>query len=164
MAELKKAYILKCMTVYRIAKNKQRAKDLSGKGAFIEGGRWNNAGVFALYTSESRALAMLEMLVHAEETELPPNMYIITIKFDDKVPVYKVRDNELPKDWREPENVVLKNLGDYFLKDKKYFAVKVRSAVMPDEYNIVLNPLYPNYHSLVKVARADLLDVDERLK
>lgn len=152
------------MIVYRIAKSKERAKDLSGRGAFNEGGRWNNAGVFALYTSESRSLAMLEVLVHVEESELPPNMYIMTICLDDNIPIYEVKDKDLPNTWREPENIVLKNMGDRLLKEKKHIAIKVRSAVMPDEYNVVLNPLYPDYYNMVKVIKIDFLDVNERLK
>jgi len=164
LEELKKAFIPDYMIVYRIVKNKKRANDFSGRGASNEGGRWNNPGVFALYTSESRALAMLEVLVHVEESELPPDMHIITIEIDEKAPIYEVPDNDLPKDWREPENIALKNTGDALLESKKYLTIKVRSAVMPNEYNLILNPLFPRYYDLVKMIKIDLLNVDERLK
>lgn len=59
------------MRVYRIVKLEKRTKDLSGTGAYMEGSRWNNEGVFALYTSESEALAMLEVMVHVQEGGLP---------------------------------------------------------------------------------------------
>ncbi|MEO6815010.1 MAG: RES family NAD+ phosphorylase, partial [Ginsengibacter sp.] len=100
------------MLVYRIVKLKRRTKDISGTGAFNEGGRWNSEGVFALYTSENEALAMLELLVNVELAELPPNLFIMTIMIDDSAPVYKVPDRILPKDWRLPENIFLKESGN----------------------------------------------------
>ena len=151
------------MTVYRIAKTKLRAGDLSGTGAFKVGGRWNNPGVFALYTSENQALAMLELLVHIEESELPPDLYIITLEIDNRAPIWEFKDEALPIDWRLPDNLVLKNMGDRLLLNKQYIGFRVRSAVMPDEYNLVLNPLYPDFNKLIKIARFDRLEVDQRL-
>ena len=151
------------MIVYRIAKKKNRSNDLSGIGAFNEGGRWNNTGVYALYTSENRALAALEVLVHVEESEFPPNLYIMTIDINDSAPVYEVKDSELPKDWRQPGSIDLKEMGDKLLVDNKYIGLKARSAVMPNEYNYILNPLYPGYNILVKVIDVEYLKVDGRL-
>jgi len=151
------------MIVYRIAKKKNRSNDLSGIGAFNEGGRWNNTGVYALYTSENRALAALEVLVHVEESEFPPNLYIMTIDINDSAPVYEVKDSELPKDWRQPGSIDLKAMGDKLLVDNKYIGLKARSAVMPNEYNYILNPLYPGYNILVKVIDVEYLKVDGRL-
>ncbi|MBK7637232.1 MAG: RES family NAD+ phosphorylase [Saprospiraceae bacterium] len=51
------------MEVYRICRSKY-SNDLSGEGAKLYGGRWNRPGIAALYTSESRALALLELIVH----------------------------------------------------------------------------------------------------
>lgn len=150
------------MIVYRIAKKKNRSNDLSGTGAFNEGGRWNNVGVYALYTSESRALATLEILVHVEESELPPNLFIMTIEIDDSAPIYEVKDSELPKDWRQPGSIDLKTIGDKLFKENQYIGLKARSAVMPDEYNYILNPLYPGYNNLVKVTSIEDLSVDGR--
>lgn len=151
------------MVVYRIAKKKERANDLSGLGASLFGGRWNNEGVFALYTSESRALALLELLVHVDDTELPPNLFIMTIEIDDSALLYEVQDEELPIDWRITENLALKHQGDILLKAKEYLGFKVRSAVLPQEYNIVLNPLFPRYYDLVKVVAVEDYTRDERL-
>jgi RES domain-containing protein len=150
------------MKVYRIAKKKERANDLSGTGAYNEGGRWNSEGVFALYTSENSALAMLEVLVHVEEYELPPHLFIMTIEIPDDVAVKEMLAEELPENWRIPENLALKNIGDELLKCREFLALKVPSAVMPSQYNFVLNPLFPGYYDLVKVIEVEDLLVDER--
>jgi len=152
------------MFVYRIVKLKKRTKDLSGIGAYLEGGRWNNEGTFALYTSENQDLAMLELLVHIDESELPPNMFVMKIEVDDSNLILKINEADLPKNWRVPDNNDLKEIGDKILENKKHFAVKAPSAVMPGSYNYVLNPLHPDYHKQVKVVEVRELLVDKRLK
>lgn len=152
------------MRVYRIVKSEIRATDLSGTGAYNEGGRWNNEGIFALYTSEHAALSMLEVLVHTDEAEFPPHMFIITIEIDNKAPILEIADEDLPENWRIPENITLKEMGDKVFKDKKFIGIKVRSAVMRNSYNYILNPLYPGYYNLVKVIEVIVLEVDKRLK
>lgn len=149
--------------LYRIAKKKEQSNDLSGQGAANEGGRWNNEGVFALYTSESRALAMLELLVHVDDTELPPNLFIMTIEVDDTATLYEIPDIDLPANWRIIENIALKMMGEKLFKEKKYIGIKARSAVMPQEYNVILNPLFPRYYDLVKVVAVEDYIRDERL-
>lgn len=151
------------MILYRIAKRKQRANDLSGQGAANEGGRWNSEGVFALYTSESRALAMLELLVHVDETELPPNLFLMTIEVDNSVSFFEIMDEELPDDWRQPENLVLKLKGHKIFREQNFIGIKARSAVMPPEYNYVLNPLFPRFYDLVKVIHIEDYTLDNRL-
>ena len=152
------------MLVYRIVKSEKRTTDLTGTGAYNEGGRWNSEGVYALYTSEHSALAMLEVLVHVDESELPPDMFIMTIEIADTAPVFTVPDEDLPADWRIPENIALKEMGDKIFMEKKFLGIKVRSAVLPDAYNYVLNPLFPGYYDMVKVVEVKPLGVDKRLK
>ncbi|MCF0056158.1 RES family NAD+ phosphorylase [Dyadobacter sp. CY356] len=151
------------MVVYRIAKKKERSNDLTGQGAAKEGGRWNSEGVFCLYTSESRALAMLELLVHVDETELPPNLFVMTIEIENSALFFEIDDKDLPPDWRNTENLALKEMGDEIFRIKEYIGIKARSAVMPQEYNFVLNPLFPSYYDLVKVIAVEDYIPDNRL-
>ena len=151
------------MFVYRIVKLKKRTADLSGTGAFLAGGRWNNEGTYALYTSENPSLAFLEVLVHTDLTELPPQLFIITIRIDDDAKFLEIADTDLPKNWRMPENIALKEKGDKILKENKFLGIKCRSAVLPAEYNYILNPLYPDFHKHVKVVKVEPLDVDTRM-
>jgi RES domain-containing protein len=145
-------------------KLKKRTTDLSGTGAFNEGGRWNNPGTYALYTSENPSLALLEILVHFDESELPPNMFVMTIEIDDRAPLFNFQDADLPPNWRHPENIELKEIGDCFFRENKFIALKVRSAVMPNQYNIILNPHFPGYHNYIRITSVEPLAVDQRLK
>jgi hypothetical protein len=116
-----------------------------------------------LYTSENRSLALLEALVHFEEEDTPPDMYIISIEIAEKAPIYNFPDADLPGDWRDAENIVLKLLGCSIMKTRKHIGFRVRSAVLTEEYNIMLNPLFPNFSDLVKVIQVTLYQPDNRL-
>lgn len=141
---------------------RRRASDLSGTGAFHDGGRWNSPGIYALYTSENAALALLEVMVHVDESELPPHLFIMTIEVDDQAPIYEVPNTRLPANWRIPDNTELKRIGDRILRGEKYLGIKARSAVMPSQYNYILNPGHPDYARMVRVVKVEPLEVDQR--
>ncbi|MBB5637477.1 RES domain-containing protein [Pedobacter cryoconitis] len=152
------------MIVYRIAKLKKRATDLSGMGAYKEGGRWNNAGTYMLYTSENSSLAYLENLVHFEIENTPPNLYIMSIGISaDDALIYTLPDKIYPESWRETGNLQNKIVGDQLMEHRKFLAIKIRSAINKLEYNYLLNPLFPGYHDLVKIRLIEELAVDARL-
>ena len=151
------------MKVYRIVKMRRRTSDLSGTGAFNDGGRWNSPGVFALYTSENPALALLEVLVHVDESELPPHLFLMTIEVDDKAPLYTVPDTRLPANWRVPDNMELKRIGDNVFRKNIHVGIKAKSAVLPNQFNYILNPDHPDYTKMVRVMKVEPLDVDQRL-
>lgn len=152
------------MIVYRIAKLKKRATDLSGMGAYKDGGRWNNAGTYMLYTSENSSLAYLENLVHFEIENSPPNLYMMSIelKVDDTL-IYTLPDKIYPANWQEIGNLQNKRIGDELMEERKFLGIKTRSAINKSEYNYLLNPLFPGYHELISVRLVEELAVDARL-
>ena len=50
------------MFVYRVASRRYAADN--SEGARLNGGRWNNPGTPVIYTSASRSLAALEVIVN----------------------------------------------------------------------------------------------------
>jgi len=151
------------MLLYRIVKHRERTSDLSGTGSYIQGGRWNSAGMYALYTAENRSLALLEMLVHVDPEEMPPSLFVMTIEVHKDAPVHVLNERDLPYNWRTTDNLALLELGDDLLKHQDIMVIKVPSAVMPLEFNYILNPSFLEYHSYVKVLRIDQFTMDERL-
>lgn len=152
------------MLLYRIAKSRQRATDLSGMGAYRFGGRWNNPGTYMLYTSENSSLAYLENLVHFDSDIIPPKLFIMGIEVSGKSElVYTLPDSLYPKHWTRLGHLENKRLGDRWMREAKHLGVRVRSAVNPKEFNCLLNPLYPKFHDLVKVVSVEQLPVDSRL-
>lgn len=73
--------------VYRIGTDTPayEADDLSGKGAEITGGRWNQKGAAVVYAAENCSLACLETLVHLAAGGLPFNRYLVEISIPDPV-------------------------------------------------------------------------------
>jgi len=151
------------MFVYRIVKTKARTNDLSGTGAYKSGGRWNSKGIYMLYTSENSSLAYLENLVHFDDTEYPPHLYIMKIEVDEKAPIYSLKENEYPSEWMQLELLENKAIGDRLMNEKNVLAIKVKSAINTAEYNYLLNPLFPRFYDLIKVIDITEIELDERL-
>ena len=150
------------MIVYRISKRKN-IKDLSGTGARIFGGRWNNKGVSVLYTSESRALATLEFLVHVPLSLMPTDLSLASIKIPDSIVPKKILISKLPNNWRYyPAPSSLAKLGSDWVISNKTLLLRVPSAIVKDEYNILLNPAHENMKR-VKIVDVEKYKVDERL-
>ena len=63
------------MLVWRLGRNvvgKYDAKDISGKGAFLSGGRWNSKGYHGVYASLHPAAAVLEAMVRLGRMNINP--------------------------------------------------------------------------------------------
>jgi RES domain-containing protein len=150
------------MKLFRVVQDKDRARDLSGIGAFYWGGRWNSKGVYMLYTSENSSLAFLESLVHFDEGEIPPQLYSIELEIPNNAPVYTPPETEYNKNWLKLSLLENQKQGDRWMEEKKFLGIKVRSAINPIEYNYLLNPLYPRYHNLVKIISVKEIKVDDR--
>jgi RES domain-containing protein len=151
------------MLIYRIAKSERRVNDISGIGAFKDGGRWNSRGTYMLYTSENSSLAYLENLVHFELENTPPNLYIMGIELKVKEAlIYTLPDKDYPESWQKFGNLENKDLGDQLMNEFQFLAIKVRSAINAIEYNYLLNPLFPGYHNLVRIHIVEKLNVDAR--
>jgi RES domain-containing protein len=151
------------MEVYRISQSRY-AEDLSGNGSRLFGGRWNSEGRYALYTSFSRSLALLEILTHMPAELLKEKDYIlVTLSLPDKIPMMKIEEKTLPVNWDSLEvQHITQKIGDNFLKSQEYFALQVPSILMPEEYNCVLNPLHPAMKQ-VKIIHHRIIRFNDRL-
>ena len=90
------------MLVYRLVQAAYRQEPLSGQGAALYGGRWNPKGLSLLYTTESPALSLVEVLVHINPKYIPA-YYLVTIEVPDSIRAY--RADELPDEWRATGSV-----------------------------------------------------------
>ncbi|AYL96849.1 RES family NAD+ phosphorylase [Mucilaginibacter celer] len=149
------------MILYRIVKCSY-ANDLSGTGARLYGGRWNSEGRAMLYTASSRALAVLEVLVHLQPLIVPDNFCLTEIAVPDGE-VATIDIDLLPVNWQDVDPpLILRSFGDAFLKKQEHLLMKVPSSVVPDEYNYLLNPLHPDAGK-VKLIKQQSFRFDERL-
>jgi RES domain-containing protein len=137
------------LKIYRFTKRKYArpvSNALSGEGARITGGRWNVPGYRAVYTSAHISLAILEILVHAGEPEDLEDWVVIPLELVDKQ-VERLAAEKLPKDWRSKLELS-QHLGTKWLTSGSSLALEVPSVIVPDESNILLNPLHADFESM----------------
>jgi len=151
------------MKVFRIVQDQLRTSDLSGTGAFRTGGRWNSKGTYMLYTSENSSLALLEISLHYDNGDMPPELFIMEIDIADDSLVYTLPDDQYSKGWLKLSLLENQAQGNAWMNEKEWLGIRVKSAINQREYNILLNPLYPDYNNLVKVNLVSKLPIDERL-
>jgi RES domain-containing protein len=151
------------MVVYRIANAKYKEFTLSGIGAEKVGGRWNKMGTRAVYCSENISLALLEYYVHSENVALlPKEILVAKIEFPDDFEVIELRT--LPKGWNHyPYSSKTATVFTDLCKKPNFFALKVPSAIVGLESNIILNPLFKEFGK-VEIIEFVQLPIDERLK
>jgi len=131
------------MIVYRIGKTIHN-KNLSGEGARLNGGRWNHQLVPCIYTSESRALAILEYTVNVNINEIPRALSITAIEIPDDG-LEQLKPSDLPGDWTQiPAPTSTKDFGTFLLKKADKLIIKIPSIIVPREFNYILNPLHIN--------------------
>jgi RES domain-containing protein len=131
---------------------RRRYANLSGEGARLYGGRSNPLGIPAVYSSESIALAVLEVLVHMDKSEMPVEYVVLAIGFDG-------RRVSRP-------NLDLSDIG--LLTAERFKAsfydqpvLRVPSVIVPREYNYVLLPEADGFHASIEWVEP--LDFDRRL-
>ena len=152
------------MHVYRISK-KVHINDLSGIGAGLYGGRWNPKGINLVYTSSSIALASLEYLVHNYHLLSTAEICLAKIKIGTPKPVQELQIKDLPLEWnlQMKELQATQQIGKEFYLQRNDYILKVPSAVVPQEFNILLNPLH-KHHARTKVIEIiDPFVFDQRL-
>lgn len=127
------------MRVYRLCRAAHRALD--GEGARLWGGRWNSPGRPVVYTSASLSLTALEYLVHVDPADAPADLVALTIEVPDDAPGETVRVADLPAGWeRVPESAPCREAGDAWLRAGRALLLRVPSALIPEEENVLLDP------------------------
>ncbi len=130
------------MYVWRICASKYRETAFSGIGGLYVPGRWHFQGVKIVYTAESLALASLEIFVHLESDNVP----LVAIKawLGDEMEIEEITSDRLPDSWQETSAYPqLQKLGRDWLREQRTPILKVPSAVVPVEFNYLLNPQHP---------------------
>ena len=150
------------MIVYRIAKT-PRIRDLSGMGARLHGGRWNNKGIGLVYTSENRSLATVEYLVHVPISIIPENLSIASIEIPIMITQKDVLPGSLPRYWRDyPSPPQLAEIGTKWASSNETLLLRVPSAVVENEFNILINPQHPDM-KLISISKIEKFRFDTRL-
>ena len=147
--------------VWRLVTSRRVNVTFTGEGALRYGGRWNKKGTPIVYTAESRALALLEMLVQDEP--LRARHVLIPAEIPDGLTIETIESRDLRANWRTlPGLDVLKEIGTHWAQSQKTVVLAVPSAIIPEETNYLLNPLHPEFRK-IKVRRPASLVINTSL-
>jgi len=135
---------------------------LSGEGGLHYSARWHTAGRPIVYLAASPAGAMIEVLVHLElqEDELPPSYTLLRVEAPANIAVEDLRIGSRD-DWKTNLNLS-RRTRDAWLKSAKTALAQVPSAILPNTFNYLYNPLHPNAKH-VRIISSTKANFDPRL-
>lgn len=126
------------------------ANDLSGTGAKITGGRWNSKGTPVVYCATNIALATLETVHYLRTGGLPFNRFLVRIDIPDDVWDARQVLDLLPGGWDAiPAGMAARTAGDGWVASGATALLLVPSVIVPDEYNVLINPQHGGAASLM---------------
>lgn len=149
------------MFVYNIRKAKY-ADSLSASGV---ANRWNKNDEFVIYTGGSRALSTLELVVHRSSISIDNSYKLLVIELNCKESeILEVNESLLPKNWQSVEAYPkLQEIGSDWYQNFEYLVMRVPSAIIPKEYNYLLNTRHPDFKKKVKIKELENYEWDNRL-
>lgn len=130
------------------------------------GARWNSPGTGIIYTASSRSLACLENIVHRKQTEFNERYKTTVFYIPDELKRELVSASDLPDPWFEASEQgysICRSYGDTWAVYKSSVALMVPSAIIKNEYNILLNVDHVSFHS-IKIVDVESFFFDLRLK
>ena len=129
----------------------------------MAGGRWNSRGIGMVYTSGSRALSLLEAYVHLPSGTIPDNYVMMRIDIPDTLSRNTIGIDTLPADWTRDRGILkTRAIGDRFIASHSACVLQVPSAIVPGDYNYLINPDHPDFDK-VNILSVDDFPFDERM-
>jgi len=149
------------MEVFRIS------REVYASGLVASGGanRWNMRHQYVLYAGSSRSLSTLELIVHRNSI-VPLDQYkVMVILIPDSDYLIKTIPTEsLPGNWRTLlAYPVLQQIGSGWYESKETLVLKVPSAVIPNEFNFIINMEHPEFKNQIRLIRTEDFFWDDRL-
>jgi RES domain-containing protein len=127
------------MVLWRISNH----RTLDGRGALQASARWHTRGRPIVYLAETASGALTEALVHLEldPNHLPRDYKLLKAEAPDNISIRSITRQDLPANWVQDE-VATRTLGDEWLASMATALLRVPSAIVPESFNLLLNPLH----------------------
>jgi RES domain-containing protein len=130
------------MEVFKICREKY-SHSLIASGA---SNRWNKKDEFVIYTGSSRSLSTLEMVAHRSYINISSQYKLLIVLITDESLIKEIDINDLPENWKSIEAYVeLQEIGSKWYHSNESLVLKVPSAIIPQEYNYILNTKHPMF-------------------
>lgn len=131
---------------------------LDGAGGLYAAGRWHNAGSRIVYFGATPAIVALEKLAHIDPQLFPTDL--VLARFEGNISAEDLTDFD-PRYLHDAAKTRAR--GEAFLKSLTACISRVPSVVVPEETNLLFNPLHADA-SKIKLASARPFTFDSRLR
>ena len=114
-------------------------------------GRWHTKGHPVVYCTLNPSTALLETLVHMEvdSEDRPERFHVLKVEGPDTLSLESIEASSLPADWAD-DITFTQTVGDLWLSEKRSLLLEVPSVLVPETWNVLVNPLCAEA-SLLKV-------------
>ena len=135
--------------------------DLSGMGGFRYSARWHSKGRPILYAAEYPTGALAEFLAHLDLEDIPVNFQLITIDAGTGAAAPTIEPAGLAPSW-PTDHAVTRAAGDKWLKAGISLLLRVPSVLVPDAFNVLINPAHPDAVRM-SIVKSEKVPLDHRL-
>jgi len=139
---------------YRASQSEHKQVVYSGDGGMFTAGRWNYLGAKAVYCSESLALCTLEWLANHGLSVSGFCYYRYSIFIPDEL-VLTLAIVDMPENWSATPatNMTREIVRKALFDTDEFLAVSIPSVLVPEERNLIINPLHKAYAETLKSAK-----------
>ena len=149
------------MQLWRLYPERFRETAFSGVGGLYVASRWNHLGTEMVYCATSPALAALELFVNLDPIEVPVDLLMAAVEIPDDQ-IEQLELELLPSDWHELNSLVCRDLGSGWAASGRSAALRMPSAVVDGDWNVLLNPRHADF-SKIQVAALKPFRFDGRM-
>ena len=140
------------MILWRVIDKRFREHALGGSDAKFCPGPWHTQGAAVIYTSTSKSLALLEILLHTDQFRLPLNHQLCAspILVPNSVGHKRIELSELPHDWQSTiPSQTTQRLGAEWMSAKEFAILLVPSQIIHGEHTALINPAHDDFLKIV---------------
>lgn len=127
--------------------------NLDGVGGLYVSGRWHTKGHPVVYCTLNPATALLETLVHLEidSEDRPERFQVLRIEGPDSLSFEQIEVSSLSPNWAADMSIT-QTIGDRWLTEGRSLLLQVPSVLVPETWNVLVNPQHAEATSLSIVA------------
>ena len=101
-----------------------------------------------VYTATSLALAAVELFVNLNPPIDPIDLVAASALLPSSLSVEELPPAALPTDWKSHTYIETQRIGADWMASRRSVALKVPSAAVDQDWNILLNPMHPDFSSI----------------
>lgn len=151
------------VTFWRLVKERYALTAFDGYGARTFGGRWNSPGQECVYLAESKALCVLETLVHLDIEDIAQGYCFLTLDVPRNL-IATLDLAALPEDWKaDPPGISTQHIGDDWLASSQNGLILRVPSTITGEWNALFNPEHPQAANVLKSVKSEPFMLDPRL-